>query len=119
MLGVTSREWLSLIHILVPEKQYIDGAGQVRLRSLDTSAIAEARATGVSESELPDAHVMATQIFPASPLTLSLIHILSGRFPRPGTVHTSVPVSRFCCLTVPSASRTMARSARVSFDAMS
>ena len=43
----------------------------------------------------------------------------SGRFPRPGTVHTSVPVSRFCCLTVPSASRTMARSARVSFDAMS
>ncbi len=63
--------------VLVPEKQYIDGAGQVRLRSLDTSAIAEARATGVSESELPDAHVMATQIFPASPLTRINVMVLS------------------------------------------
>ncbi len=34
--------------VLVPDTQYIDGAGQVTLRSLDMSAIAEAKAAGVS-----------------------------------------------------------------------
>ena len=31
--------------------------------------------------------------------------LASGRLPRPGTVHTCVPVNGLTCLTVPSGSR--------------
>ena len=63
--------------ILIPDRKYIDGAGQVKLRSLDMQAIADAKAAGFSDNELPDARVMGTQIFPASPLTRVNVMVLS------------------------------------------
>jgi len=63
--------------VLIPDRKYIDGAGQVKLRSLDMQAIADAKAAGFSDNELPDARVMGTQIFPASPLTRVNVMVLS------------------------------------------
>ena len=56
--------------VLIPDRKYIDGAGQVKLRSLDMQAIADAKAAGFSDNELPDARVMGPRrSSPASPLT--------------------------------------------------
>ena len=63
--------------VLVPDPAYIDGAGQVQLRSLDMSDIAEAKAAGTSDDALPDAHVMTTRSFAASPLTRINVMVLS------------------------------------------
>ena len=63
--------------VLVPDPAYIDGAGQVQLRSLDMSDIAEAKAAGASDDALPDAHVMTTRSFAASPLTRINVMVLS------------------------------------------
>ena len=63
--------------VLIPDRKYIDGAGQVKLRSLDMQAIADAKAAGFSDNEMPDARVMGTQIFPASPLTRVNVMVLS------------------------------------------
>ena len=49
----------------------------MKLRSLDMQAIADAKAAGFSDNELPDARVMGTQIFPASPLTRVNVMVLS------------------------------------------
>lgn len=63
--------------VLIPDPDYIDGAGQVTLRSLDMSAIAEAKAAGASDDNLPDAKVTTVQTFVASPLTRVNVIVLS------------------------------------------
>ena len=63
--------------VLVPDPALINGAGQVQLRSLDMADIAAARAQGVSESALPDARVLRSQTFAASPLTRVNVMVLS------------------------------------------
>lgn len=63
--------------VLVPDPTLIDGAGQAQLRSLDMTDIAEAKAAGASDDALPDAHVMTTQKFAASPLTRVNVMVLS------------------------------------------
>ncbi|MCQ8210189.1 hypothetical protein NPS74_21145, partial [Cutibacterium acnes subsp. acnes] len=47
------------------------------LRSLDMSAIAEAKAAGASDANLPDAKVTTVQTFVASPLTRANVIVLS------------------------------------------
>ena len=63
--------------VLIPDPAYIDGAGQVTLRSLDMSAIAEAKAAGASDDNLPDAKVTTVQTFVATPLTRVNVIVLS------------------------------------------
>ena len=63
--------------VLIPDPEYIDGAGQVTLRSLDMSAIAEAKAAGASDDNLPDAKVTTIQTFVATPLTRVNVIVLS------------------------------------------
>ena len=63
--------------VLIPDPEYIDGAGQVTLRSLDMSAIAEAKAAGASDDNLPDAKVTTVQTFVATPLTRVNVIVLS------------------------------------------
>ena len=63
--------------VLIPDPEYIDGSGQVTLRSLDMSAIAEARAVGASDDNLPDAQVTTVQTFLAAPLTRVNVIVLS------------------------------------------
>ena len=63
--------------VLIPDPDYIDGAGQVTLRSLDMSAIAEAKAAGASDDNLPDAKVTTVQTFVATPLTRVNVIVLS------------------------------------------
>ena len=63
--------------VLVPDPDLINGAGQVQLRSLDMADIAAARAQGVSDSALPDARVLRSQTFAASPLTRVNVMVLS------------------------------------------
>ena len=63
--------------VLVPDPALINGAGQVQLRSLDMADIAAAKAQGVSDSDLPDARVLRSQTFAASPLTRVNVMVLS------------------------------------------
>ena len=63
--------------VLIPDPEYIDGVSQVMLRSLDMSAIAEAKAAGASDANLPDAKVTTVQTFVASPLTRANVIVLS------------------------------------------
>ena len=63
--------------VLVPDPALINGAGQVQLRSLDMADIAAAKAQGVSDSNLPDARVLRSQTFAASPLTRVNVMVLS------------------------------------------
>ena len=63
--------------VLIPDPEYIDGVSQVTLRSLDMSAIAEAKAAGASDANLPDAKVTTVQTFVASPLTRANVIVLS------------------------------------------
>ena len=63
--------------VLVPDPDLINGAGQVQLRSLDMADIAAAKAQGVSDSALPDARVLRSQTFAASPLTRVNVMVLS------------------------------------------
>ena len=63
--------------VLVPDPALINGAGQVQLRSLDMADIAAARAQGADDAELPDARVLRSQTFAASPLTRINVMVLS------------------------------------------
>ena len=63
--------------VLVPDPTLIDGAGQATLRGLDMKDIAAAKAAGASDDALPDARVMRSQTFTASPLTRVNVMVLS------------------------------------------
>ncbi|WP_276740462.1 ABC transporter permease [Actinomyces bouchesdurhonensis] len=63
--------------VLVPDPAWINGAGQAELRSLDMKDIAAAKAAGASDDALPNAQVMASQSFAASPLTRVNVMVLS------------------------------------------